>query len=122
MAGLDLDGLTRCFAGKVGAWFAANASFPAADLDERGASGGPASVEQLTFLRQTNMTLALAASKWSEFRTLHDADAIPRMRSWLDEVEARAEVRGAEARAQAIREARAWFESCAGDAAPRGGP
>ena len=108
----DLDRITRCFASRVGTWFAEHASFPTAELDERGA-GGPASVEQLTFLRQTNMTLALVASKWSEFRTLDGAGAVGRMHAWLDEVEARAEVRGALARAEAIRQARAWFDACA---------
>jgi hypothetical protein len=36
------------------------------------------------------------------------------MRAWLDEVERRAVVRGADARAEAIRLARTWFDDCLG--------
>ena len=61
-----------------------------------------------------NMAIALAASRWNEFAD--DADAIPRMSAWLDEVERRALARRAEARADAIGRARAWFERCSGAA------
>jgi hypothetical protein len=73
---------------------------------------GRETVADRAYLRQMNMAIALAASRWNEFA--EDADAIPRMHAWLDEVERRALARRAEARAEAIARARAWFERCAG--------
>jgi len=61
-------------------------------------------------LRQMNMAIALAASRWNEF--VVEPDAEHRMNAWLDEVERRAVVRGAEARVEAIRLARGWFSDC----------
>jgi hypothetical protein len=57
-----------------------------------------------------NMAIALAASRWNEFAP--EPDAVSRMNAWLDEVERRAVVRGADARAEAIRLARGWFADC----------
>jgi hypothetical protein len=86
---------TECFARRVGRWF------------ER---EGAEQVSDPTRLRQMNMAIALAASRWNEFAA--EPDAVARMRGWLDEVERRALVRGADARADAIRLARAWFDDC----------
>ena len=61
-------------------------------------------------LRQMNRAVALAASRWNEFEP--EPDAAERMRAWLDEVERRALVRGATARAEAFALARSWFEDC----------
>jgi hypothetical protein len=58
-----------------------------------------------------NMALALALSRWLEWASQPDAPA--RMRAWLDEVERRAVRRRAEARAEAVRLARAWLDGCA---------
>jgi hypothetical protein len=73
---------TACFARKVALWF------------ER---GGVERVADPVWLRQMNMAIALAASRWNEFAVGPDAEQ--RMNAWLDEVERRAGVRGAEARA-----------------------
>ena len=86
---------TACFARKVALWF------------ER---EGMEQVADPVRLRQMNMAIALAASRWNEFAG--EADSVERMNAWLDEVERRAVVRGADARAQAIRLARAWFADC----------
>jgi hypothetical protein len=86
---------TGGFASKVGSWF------------ER---DGAARVSDPIRLRQMNMAIALAASKWNEFA--RESDGERRMDAWLDEVERRAVVRGADARAEAIRLARAWFDEC----------
>jgi hypothetical protein len=86
---------TPCFAAKVGRWF------------ER---EGAEQVSDATRLRQMNMAIALAVSRWHEFSV--EPDAAERMGAWLDEVERRAIVRGADARAEAIRLARAWFDEC----------
>ena len=88
---------TSCFARKVALWF------------ER---EGVEQVADAVRLRQMNMAIALAASRWNEFAEGHDA--LGRMRAWLDEVERRAVVRNASARVDAIRRARSWFEACAG--------
>jgi hypothetical protein len=89
---------TACFARKVALWF------------ER---GGVERVADPVWLRQMNMAIALAASRWNEFAVGPDAEQ--RMNAWLDEVERRAGVRGAEARAEAIRLARGWFSDCLRD-------
>ena len=87
--------LTACFARKVAIWF------------ER---EGAEQVADPVRLRQMNMAIALAASRWNEFAL--EPDAEQRMNAWLDEVERRAVVRGAEARTEAIRHARGWFRDC----------
>ncbi len=88
---------TRCLEYHIGEWF----------------SGvGRERVEDRKHLRQMNMAVALAYSRWLE---LDEADAIPAMRRWLDEVEARAVTRRASARAEAIRQVRRWLDSCVGD-------
>ena len=90
--------VTACFARKVALWF------------ER---EGAEQVADPVRLRQMNMAIALAASRWNEFAG--DDDPVGRMNAWLDEVERRAVVRGADARAEAIRLARSWFTDCLGD-------
>ena len=90
------DGLTACFSKRVAAWFAEE---------------GRAEVADPVYLRQMNMAIALAASRWNEFGAREDA--VPRMQAWLDEVERRAVARNANARVEAIRHARDWFEACA---------
>jgi Xaa-Pro aminopeptidase len=87
--------LTRCFEAKVGAWFGGE---------------GRRTVADRARLRQLNMALALALSRWLEWAP--DPDAPERMRSWLDEVERRAVRRGADARADAVRLARRWLDEC----------
>jgi hypothetical protein len=82
----------------VGAWFAEE---------------GQAAVDDRASLRQMNMAIALAASRWNEFAV--EDDAVERMRAWLDEVRRRAVVRDAHARVEAIDRARAWFEACAAE-------
>jgi hypothetical protein len=88
---------TACFAKKVALWF------------ER---EGLEQVADRMRLRQMNMAIALAASRWNEFAP--ETDAVARMNAWLDEVERRAVVRGADARAEAVRLARGWFADCVG--------
>jgi hypothetical protein len=88
---------TAGFARNVASWF------------ER---DGVAQVADPVRLRQMNMAIALAASKWNE--VARESDAVARMDAWLDEVERRAVVRGADARAEAIRLARGWFHEGAG--------
>jgi hypothetical protein len=89
---------TACFAGKVARWFEQE---------------GMEQVSDPVRLRQMNMAIALAASRWNEFAA--GAEPVARMKAWLDEVERRAVVRGADARADAIRLARAWFDECTSD-------
>jgi hypothetical protein len=89
-------GLTACFSQRVAAWFAGE---------------GRAEVADPVYLRQMNMAIALAASRWNEFA--EGEDAVGRMHAWLDEVERRAVARNATARVGAIRLARDWFEACA---------
>jgi hypothetical protein len=86
---------TACFAKKVALWF------------ER---EGVERVADPVRLRQMNMAIALAASRWNEFAA--EPDAEHRMNAWLDEVERRAVVRRADARTEAIRLARGWFSDC----------
>ena len=52
------------------------------------------------------------AYRWNEFAG--EPDAVERMNAWLDEVERRAAVRSADARAEAIKLARGWFADCMG--------
>jgi hypothetical protein len=96
------DGLTDCFSRRVAGWFGG---------EGRAEIGDPA------YLRQMNMAIALAASRWNEFAEGEDAPG--RMRAWLDEVERRAVVRNANARIEAIRRARDWFDACADAGAAR---
>jgi hypothetical protein len=91
--------MTACFAKRVAAWF------------ER---EGREAVADAAYLRQMNMAIALAASRWNEFAAAEDA--VPRMRAWLDEVRRRAVERKAEARIDAIDRARDWFDACARNA------
>jgi hypothetical protein len=84
-----------CFAKKVAVWFEHE---------------GREQVPDRAYLRQMNMAIALAASRWNEFA--EEPEPVPRMEAWLDEVERRAVVRGAEARIEAIRLARGWFRDC----------
>jgi hypothetical protein len=89
------DRRTRCFEERIGGWFGGE---------------GRRRVADRTYLRQMNMALALAYSKWVEFAD--DDEAAERMHEWLAEVEARAVARRASARVDAIRQARDWFEAC----------
>ena len=75
------------------------------------ADEGGATVDDPTYLRQMNMAIALAASRWNEFAA--EDDAVERMRDWLDEVRRRAVLRDARARVEAIDRARVWFDACA---------
>ena len=86
---------TACFARKVALWF-----------EREGLEQIPDPVR----LRQMNMAIALAASRWNEFAG--EPEAVERMNGWLDEVERRAVLRRVDARADAIRLARGWFTEC----------
>jgi hypothetical protein len=90
------DALTACFEQQMAAWFG---------------GGGRRQVSDRAQLRQMNMALALALSRWLELADREDA--VPAMRNWLSDVERRAVARRAEARAEAIRQTRAWFDACA---------
>jgi hypothetical protein len=81
------------FARRVGAWF------------ER---EGRETVPDPVYLRQMNMAVALAASRWNEFAA--EPGAEERMRAWLEEVERRAKARGADARVDAVQRVRAWLD------------
>jgi hypothetical protein len=83
----------QAFADRVGAWFARE---------------GRETIADPVYLRQMNMAIALAASRWNEFAEAPDAPA--RMRTWLDEIERRARARGADARVDAISRVRSWLE------------
>jgi hypothetical protein len=87
----------QAFADLVGAWFA---------REGRQTIGDP------VYLRQMNMAIALAASRWNEFAA--EPDAPERMRAWLDEVERRARARGADARVDAVSRVRSWFAQSEG--------
>jgi len=93
-----LDETTACFARRVAAWF------------ER---DGREAVTDRAYLRQMNMAIALAASRWNEFAT--EPDAVSAMRAWLEEVRRRAVARDAHARIEAIDLARNWFDDCTGN-------
>ena len=87
--------LTACLERRVAGWFG---------------GVGRRAVADRAFLRQMNMTVALALSRWLELAAEPDAEA--RMHAWLDEVERRAVRRRAEARAEAVRLARGWLDEC----------
>jgi hypothetical protein len=89
------DGITRCLETQVSVWFGGEGSRDVADRVR---------------LRQMNMAIALAVSRWLELA--EGEDALPRMRAWLDDVEERAVRRDATARADAFRRVRAWLEGC----------
>jgi hypothetical protein len=74
------------------------------------AEEGRARVPDRAYLRQMNMTIALAASRWNELA--QGPDPVEGMRAWLDEVRRRGVVRDARARVEAVDRARAWFEAC----------
>ena len=74
------------------------------------AEEGRARVPDRAYLRQMNMTTALAASRWNELA--QGPDPVDGMRAWLDEVRRRAVVRDARARIEAVDRAREWFEAC----------
>jgi hypothetical protein len=84
-----------CFSARVAAWFE---------------SKGRASVTDPVFLRQMNMAVALAASRWNEL--VLRPEPVDEMRAWLEEVRRRAVVRGARARVEAMDLARSWFDEC----------
>jgi hypothetical protein len=86
---------TRCLEAQVGAWFSGE---------------GRRTVADRVRLRQMNMAVALAASRWLEL--VEAGDPLPRMHAWLDDVEDRAARRKATARAEAFRRVRAWLVGC----------
>jgi hypothetical protein len=90
------DGITRCLEEQAAAWFGGD---------------GRRVVSDRVRLRQMNMAIALAVSRWLEL--VDREDALPRMRAWLDDVEDRAVRRDATARAEAFRRVRAWLAGCA---------
>jgi hypothetical protein len=92
----DRERITRCLEARAASWFGGNGRHAVADRVR---------------LRQMNMAVALAVSRWLE---LPEDEATTGMRAWLDEVEARALRREATARAEAFRLVRAWFEACSG--------
>ena len=89
--------VTACFSQRVAAWSAGE---------------GRASIADPVYLRQMNMAIALAASRWNEFAD--NPDAVLHMRAWLVEVRRRGVERKAHARVEAIDRARTWFDACAG--------
>jgi hypothetical protein len=92
----DPDGITRCLEAQASAWFGGE---------------GRRMVSDRVRLRQTNMAIALAVSRWLELA--EGENALLRMRAWLDDVEDRAVRRDATARAEAFRRVRAWLAGCA---------
>lgn len=97
--------MQRCFADKLAAWFAGEACTP-----HPAPRGG---TDPVTYRRQMNMAIALAASKWMEFRAEDAVEAPARLHGWLGETAARAERRGAAARLEAVRLVAAWLDECA---------
>jgi hypothetical protein len=89
------DGITRCLEARAAAWF--------------GGEGRRAVTDRIR-LRQANMAIALAVSRWLELA--EGEDGLARMRAWLDDVEERAERRDAVARADAFRRVRGWLAGC----------
>jgi hypothetical protein len=84
------------FERELGRWFSHEALEPHPD---------PLGADPVTYRRQMNMALALAASKWLELGRDE-----PRMRAWIARTEARAEARRAAARAEAMRLAARWLD------------
>ena len=91
----SLDAITRCLETQTSAWFGGE---------------GRRAVDDRVRLRQMNMAIALAVSRWLEL--VEAGDALPRMHAWLDDVEERAVRRDAAARADAFRRVRAWLAGC----------
>jgi hypothetical protein len=92
----SLDAITRCLEAQTSAWF--------------GGEGRRVVVDDRVRLRQMNMAIALAVSRWLEL--VEAGNALPRMHAWLDDVEERAVQRDATARADAFRRVRAWLAGC----------
>jgi hypothetical protein len=97
MATDDRERITRCLEARAAAWF--------------GGEGRRAVADRVR-LRQMNMAIALAVSRWLELPDAADARA--GMRAWLDEVEGRAVRREAAARAEAFGLVREWLDACSG--------
>jgi hypothetical protein len=93
---VDLAELTDCFARRVAAWFEAE---------------GRQTIVDPAYLRQMNMAIALAVSRWNELA--EGPEPVEMMDAWLAEVSRRAVARRADARVEAIDRAREWFEGCA---------
>jgi len=93
----DRERTTRCLEARVADWF--------------GGEGRRAVADRVR-LRQMNMAIALAVSRWLELPG--DGEATTCMRAWLDDVEGRAVRREATARAEAFRLVREWLEACSG--------
>jgi hypothetical protein len=89
------EDVTRCLEARAAAWFG---------------SEGRRVVADRVRLRQANMAIALAVSRWLELAD--GEDGLARMRAWLDEVEDRAVRRDAAARADAFRRVRSWLSGC----------
>jgi hypothetical protein len=83
------------FEQEVGRWFSGAAFEP---------HPRPVGADAVTYRRQMNMALALAASKWLELGRDER-----RMRAWIAQTAARAEARGAAARVEAMAAAAAWL-------------
>lgn len=80
---------------ELGRWFAGAALEP---------HPAPLGTDAVTYRRQMNMAIALAASKWLELGRDEQ-----RMRAWIAATAARAESRGAAARAEAMRLVADWL-------------
>jgi hypothetical protein len=89
------EDVTRCLEARAAAWFGGE---------------GRSVVADRVRLRQANMAIALAVSRWLELAD--GEDGLARMRAWLDEVEDRAVRRDAAARADAFRRVRGWLSGC----------
>jgi hypothetical protein len=89
------EDVTRCLEARAAAWFGGEGRRVVADRAR---------------LRQANMAIALAVSRWLELAD--GEDGLARMRAWLDEVEDRAVRRDAAARAGAFRRVRGWLSGC----------
>ena len=83
------------FEAEAGRWFSGEAFEP---------HPSPAGTDAVTYRRQMNMALALAASKWLELGRDEE-----RMRAWIAQTAARAEARGAAARVEAMAVAASWL-------------
>ena len=92
----NLEQLTECFSQRVAAWFE---------------NEGREVVADRAYLRQMNMAIALAASRWIELE--ERPDAVEAMRGWLSEVRRRAVARNALARVEAVDRVTGWFDACA---------
>lgn len=107
----DLSAVSECFVAKLTAWIGQEGTLSLLETP---------SPEALRAARQKTMALALAAARWTEFAALAPDEAPAAMHRWLDATEARATVRGATARADAIALARSWLNACAEQDEPSG--